>query len=234
MSGHSKWSTIKRKKGAEDQKKANVFTKLANIISVAAKTNRGLDMAIEQARAANMPKDKIEKAILRGQGKIAGAAIEEIVYEAYGPGGVAIMIKALSDNKNRTVSEIRSVLNKYNGSLANAGAVSYLFEQKGVMQIDLDKIPMPKEDAQMIIIESGAEDFEEDKNQLYVYTAPKKLEEVKQNLEFKALPIESAKLELNPKTYADLAEDKKESVINLLSALEELDDVSEVFTNANL
>ena len=234
MSGHSKWSTIKRQKGAADAKRSGVFTKLAKAITVASRTGHGLDIAIEQAKKANMPHDNIDRAIARGKGELDGAQIEEEIYEAYGPSGVAIMIKTLSDNKNRTVSEIRAVLNKYNGSLASTGAVSYLFEQKGIITIIANKIPLPKEDAEMIIIDSGADDFIEDDNYIYVYTVPKKLEEVKQNLEFKAIPIESAKIEQNPKTYANISEDKKEGVIKLLETLEDLDDVSEVYTNADL
>jgi YebC/PmpR family DNA-binding regulatory protein len=234
MSGHSKWSQIKRQKGVADAKRANVFTKLANTITLAAKTGKGLDLAIEQAKHANMPKDRIDKSILRGQGKIPGLQIEEATYEAYGPGGAAIMIKVLTDNKNRTISEIRSVLNKFGGTLANSGAVSYLFENKGVITISSEKLPLPKEDAEMLIIDSGADDFSENDGQIFVYTNPKKLEEIKNNLQFKALPIESANLEMNPRTYSDIAEDKKDSLMKMLSSLEDLDDVSDVYTNANL
>jgi len=246
MSGHSKWSTIKRQKGVTDAKRSNVFTKLAKIITVASRTGHGLDIAIEQAKKANMPHDNIDRAIARGKGELGGAQIEEEIYEAYlslrssegtkgdGPSGVAIMIRTLTDNKNRTVSEIRAVLNKFSGSLASTGAVSYLFEQKGIIEILADKIPLPKEDAEMIIIDSGADDFVEDGNNIYVYTPPKKLEEIKESLEFKAIPVESAKIEQTPKTYANIAEEKKEAVIKLLEALEDLDDVSEVFTNADL
>lgn len=234
MSGHSKWSQIKRQKGVADQKRANLFTKLANAITVAARSGKGLDIAIEQAKSANMPKERIEKAIARGKGELVGEQVEEVNYEAYGPGGVAIMIKALTDNKNRTISEIRSVLNKWGGILASSGAVSYLFEKKGVIEIPAEKIPLPKEDAEMIIIDSGAEDFEEDNGIIYVYTDPKKLEEVKKNIEFKAIPIDSAKIEMNPKTYVNVPENKKDAVIKLLGALEELEDVNVIFTNANL
>lgn len=235
MSGHSKWSTIKRKKSVEDAKRSGVFTRLANAIIVAARTNRGLDLAIDRAKKANMPKDKIENAIARGQGKIEGAEVEEIVYEVYGPQGVAIMIKVLTDNKNRSISEIRAVLNKYSGNLAAAGAVNYLFEQKGVIAINASaEQTLNKENIQEVIIDSGAEDFEEDGNYLYVYSKPKHLEEIKKNIEFRSIKIESAKLEMNPKTYADIPAEKKETVIKLLEALEELEDVDGVYTNANL
>ena len=234
MSGHSKWSQIKRQKGVTDAKRSNAFTKLANAVTIAAKLGKGLDIAISQAKSANMPKERIDRAIARGKGELGGAELAEATYEAYGPGGTAILIKALTDNKNRTVSEIRAVLNKLGGTLASSGAVSYLFDQNGVIEISAAKIPMSKEDAEMIIIESGASDFEEDASIIYVYTEPKKVEEIKKNLEFKALPIESAKLEMIPKTYINLSDDKKETVLKIMEALEDLDDVNEVFTNADL
>lgn len=234
MSGHSKWSQIKRQKGVADAKRSNVFTKIANAISLASRTGKGLDLAIEQARKANMPKERVERAIARGKGELPGEQVEEVTYEAYGPNGVGILIRALTDNKNRTISDIRAHLNKYGGSMANSGAVSYLFEQKGVIVIDASKIPISKEDAELVIIDSGAEDFNEQDGLIYVYTLPKKLDEVKSNIEFKAIPIEEAKMEMNPKTYADVPNDKKDTVIKLLTLIEDLDDVSEVFTNANL
>lgn len=234
MSGHSKWSTIKRKKGAEDAKRANTFTKLANVIIVAARVGRGLDLAVERARAANMPKDKIEHAILRGQGKIAGSEVMEVIYEAYGPGGIAVLIKVLTDNKNRILSNIRALFNKIGARLAESGSVSYLFEQKGVVEINLQNQAFSHEDLEMIIIDSGAEDYEEDNERIYVYTSPKKLEEVKKNIEFKAIKIDSAKLEMIPKTYIEVADNKKETIVNFLTELEELDDVDEVYTNADL
>lgn len=234
MSGHSKWSTIKRKKGATDAKRSGVFTRLANAIIVAARTNKGLDLAIDRAKKANMPKDKIDYAIARGQGKIEGAQVEEVVYEAYGPAGVAIMIKCLTDNKNRSISEIRAALNKYSGNLATSGAVSYLFEQMGVIELPINEQTLDKNNIEEIIFESGAEDYEEDDDHFIIYTKPKKLEEIKKNIEFKSLKIESTKLEMNPKTYANINEDKKESVIRLLEILEDLEDVDEVYTNANL
>jgi len=234
MSGHSKWSQIKRQKGATDAKRSNLFTKICNAITIGAKSGKGLEIALDQAKKANMPKDKIDKAIARGKGELGGEMVEEMQYEAYGPGGVAIIIKALTDNKNRTLSEIRSVLNKFGGTLANSGAVSYLFEKKGIIEIPVSKLPVSKEDAEMIIIESGADDFNEANDYLYVYTDPKKLEEVKNNIEFKAIPIENAKMEMNPKAYTDIKDDKKDSVMKLLEGLEDLDDVNEVYTNADL
>ena len=235
MSGHSKWSTIKRKKGVLDAKRSGVFTRLANAIIVSARTNVGLDLAIDRAKKANMPKDKIENAIARGQGKIDGAEVEEIVYEAYGPEGVAIIINVLTDNRNRSISEIRAAINKYGGNLATTGAVSYLFDKFGVILINInDNKTLDKDGIEEVIIDSGAEDFHDDNDHLFVYTLPKKLEEVKKNLEFKTLKIESAKIEMVPKTHASVSESKKQSVIKLLETLEDLEDVDEVYTNADL
>lgn len=234
MSGHSKWSTIKRKKGATDAKRSGVFTRLANAIIIAARTNKGLDLAIDRAKKANMPKDKIEYAVARGQGKIAGAQVEEAIYEAYGPNGIAIMVKVLTDNKNRSISEIRAALNKFGGNLANAGAVNYLFEQKGVIEINFREQSLSKEDIEEVIIDSGAQDYEEDENHFIVYSKPKQLEEVKRNIEFRAIKIESANLEMIPKTYTDIPGEKKESIIKLMEVLEDLEDVDEVYTNADL
>lgn len=234
MSGHSKWSTIKRKKGVTDAKRSSEFTKLANTIIVAARANRGLDLAVDRAKKANMPKDKIEHAVARGQGKIEGVSIEEIIYEAYGPAGVAVIIKILTDNKNRSLSNLKTVINNLGGNLATSGAVSYLFDQKGIIEINPKNQALSREDLEMIIIDSGAADYEEDEGRLFVYTDPKKLEEVKKNIEFRAIKIDSAKLEMVPKTYAEIADSKKQSVINLLEAIEELEDVDEVYTNANL
>lgn len=234
MSGHSKWASIKRAKGVTDKKRGAAFSKLANAIVIAARAGRGLDLAIEKAKEANMPKDNIDRAIARGKGDIPGVQIEETTYEAYGPGGVAIMIKTISDNKNRIVAALRAILNKYNGRLADSGSVSYLFEEKGVIAIDVSKQALTKDDIEMIIIDAGAEDFKEEDGFIYVYTKPKQLEEVKQNLEFKTIKIDSANLEMNPMSYVDIPQEKKDSTIKLLEAIEEDDDVSEVFTNANL
>ncbi len=234
MSGHSKWSTIKRKKGVADSKRSNQFTKLARAITIAAKESKNLDLAIEQAKKANMPKENIERALQRGLGELGGEEINSMSYESYGPGGIGIIIDVLTDNKNRSLSEIKSVLNKYNGKLASSGAVSYLFDQEGVVQFKKDGQTVAGDDLEMIIIDSGAKNYSIDDGIIYVYTEPKKLSEIKKALEFKSLKIDSAKLQMCPKSYINLDENKKESVIKLLTSLEELDDVSEVYTNADL
>ncbi len=234
MSGHSKWSTIKRKKGVADAKRANQFTKLARAITVAAKEGKNLDLAIEQAKKANMPKDNIDRAIKRGQGELGGIEIESACYEAYGPNNIGIIINVLTDNKNRALAEIKAVLNKLNGKLASAGTVSYLFDERGMIELKQEGQTVSGEDLEMIIIESGAKDYSVEDDIIYVYTDPKKLSEVQKALEFKSLKIDNAKLEMSPKNYVKLDENKKEAVIKLLTALEELDDVSEIYTNADL
>lgn len=234
MSGHSKWATTKRHKAVIDAKRSNLFTKLARAITVAAKEGKNLDLAIEQAKKASMPKENIQRAIDKGTGKIAGSEIVSLQYEAYGPFGVGIIINVITDNKNRAISEIKSVLNKYEGKLASGGAVSYLFEKQGIIEIFVSKQAVFGEDLDMIIIDSGAKDYEKKDDTIYIYTDPKELSQVKKNLEFKSLQIESTKLELSPKNYVTLDNEKKEKIIKLLTALEDLDDVTEIYTNADL
>lgn len=233
MSGHSKWATTKRHKAAVDAKRSNLFTKLAKNITVAARSGHNLDLAVETAKKASMPKDNIQRAIDRGLGKIDGAEITETTYEAYGPAGVGIIIKVLTDNKNRAISELKAVLNKNNGKLATSGAVSYLFENKGEIVLE-QKQDNLNEEVELAIIESGASDYELDDNTFYIYTDPSDLNSVKASLEKQGLKIDSAKISLNPTNYIDLDESQKQSVIKLLEKIEDLDDVDSVYTNANL
>jgi len=172
--------------------------------------------------------------VKRGSGELAGGEIVQTQYEAYGPSGVGIIISVFTDNKNRAVSEIKAVLNKYSGNLASGGAVSYLFSEKGVIELKKEGQTLSGEDLEMVIIESGANDYTVVDDIVYIYTDPKKLSDVKKALEFKSLKIESAQIEMTPKNYIAINDDKKESVIKLLEALEDLDDVEEVFTNADL
>lgn len=234
MSGHSKWSTIKRKKGAADAKRSNLFSKLARAITVAARTGKNLDLAMDAAKKANMPKDNIKRAIDKGTGKVAGEEIISARYEGYGPEGVGIIIDVLTDNKNRAIAEIKATLSKHAGKMANSGAVSYLFDELGVIELKKDGQTLSGEDLEMVIIESGAKDYSEEDGIVYVYTDPKELEKVKKALEFKSLKIEDAKLEMTPKNYVDISDDKKPQVIKLLEILEDLEDVQSISTNANL
>lgn len=233
MSGHSKWSSIKHQKASADAKRSNLFTKLANAISVAARggsdpsMNFSLRLAIDKARSANMPKDRIEKAIERGSGAGGGAGVEEIIYEAYGPSGIAILVEALTDNKNRASSEIKSTLNKFAAKLAAAGAVQYLFEKRGIIHLEGDN-PQQTEEA---IIESGAEDYEINGSLFTVLTKVENLISVQENLQNSGQKITSSEIVNEPKTTIDLDEQEAEKAVKLLEALDALDDVSSVSSN---
>ncbi len=225
MSGHSKWSTIKRQKAVVDAKKGKIFTKLSKNISLEAKNgkdpdmNPGLRQAIDAARAANMPKDNIEKAILRGAGELPGQQLEEATYEVYGPGGVAIIVKAVTDNTNRTVAEVKAILNKQNAKLAGANAVGYMFSQKGVIRID-----KADEEKQLLAIDSGAEDVIEEEGGLTIYTSPQDLQKVKDVLG----EVDYSGVDLIPENKVE----SNEKADKLVEMLEELDDVDSVYTNS--
>lgn len=231
MSGHSKWSTIKHQKAATDAKRSSSFTKLANAITVAARKgsdptmNFTLRLAIDRAKSANMPKDNIERAVQRGAGSSA-ASVEEILYEAYGPSGTAILIEVATDNKNRAIAEIKAVLNKLGGKLAESGSVSYLFEKKGQIVVESDD-----SEAEMKIIDSGADDYEQNDNNYFVYTDQKQLGAVKNNLESQELKVSDCQLIWQPKTTVDLDDEASAKVIRLMETLDNLDDVTEVSSN---
>lgn len=244
MSGHSKWSTIKHQKGATDQKRGAIFSKLANAISVAARGGADPDMnfqlrlAMDRARAANMPKDNIERAIERATGAGAGA-LEEIVFEAYGPGGTAFLIETASDNRNRTVGDIRATLNKYDGKLAESGSVAYLFKKRG--QIVLENVDA--EAAELAAIDAGAEDVDGPStqlgvngvNQVFVYTDPKELEHVRRKLVTAGFSSEHVSFEFHPAATMPVTDAKlAEKIIKLATALDDLDDVTKVSSNFEL
>jgi YebC/PmpR family DNA-binding regulatory protein len=238
MSGHSKWAQIKRQKGVQDAKRGTLFTRLANAISLAAKsggknpeTNFKLRLAIEKAREANMPQDNVERAIKRGSGELEGQKIEDISYEGYGPAGVAIIIKTVTDNKNRTTSEIRNILSKFGGGLGEGNSVSWLFEQKGVIKILLEK-KQNKQDLELKIIDAGAFDVIEEGDELTVLTAPENLENVKQNIEKANIKVDYAEIELIAKNKVEINElVTKAKLDKLLEELDNLDDVDNFFTN---
>lgn len=240
MSGHSHWASIKYKKGLEDAKRGQAFSKVTRLISLAArekgsdpKTNYKLRIAIDQAREFNMPQDNIERAIKKGTGEIEGVIIENILLEGFGPGGIGILIEAITDNKNRTVADARNILENYGGKLASGG-VLWMFEQKGVIEIDTkDQISnLKNEDLELLIIEAGAEDIEHKPDTLEVYTKPEELEKVKKDLEEKGIKIKSAALGWNSKEEINI-EDKtvKEKIEKLFEALDEHDDVQEIYSN---
>lgn len=241
MSGHSKWAQIKRQKAVSDQRRGNLFTKLANAVSVAARhggkdpsMNFRLRMAIDKAKASNMPNENIERAIARGAGEIEGVTIEEVTYEGFGPHGTALIIDVTTDNKNRTASEIRSILAKYGGTLGNTGSVGYLFSRKGVIRLPKTGIT-DKDDFTLKIIDAGADDISEEEEGFTVYTAPTDLQKISQAIEQAGFTPESTGLEMIPLTRMTLPDDAaKEQMNKLLEELEASDDVSDYYTNAEL
>lgn len=239
MSGHSKWSTIKRQKGAADAKRGQLFTKLAREISIAARqglpdpdSNTRLRLAVDRAKAANMPKDNIERAIQKAAGPGAGEQFEEIYYEGYGPGGVALLIQAQTDNRNRTVGEVRAVLTRSGGSLGENGSVSWMFDQMGVIEVPVDSAD-PDEIA-LQAIDAGATDVEVEDDVVVVYTAPAELHRVREGLVQAGTAVDAAQLTMRPKTLIAPETDVAVKVIRLAEKLEDLDDVQEVFTNVDV
>jgi YebC/PmpR family DNA-binding regulatory protein len=237
MAGHSKWKQIKRQKAVTDQRRGAIFTKLAREITLAAKTggpdanaNFRLRLAVQNARDNNMPTDNIQRAIQRAGGGGDGGDLQEITYEGYGPGGVAILIEAMTDNRNRTVGEIRSVLTRAGGSLGESGSVAWQFDSRGVIAIDAaGKGAEAVADA---AIEAGADDFHIDGDAVEVYTAPGDLEAVRQALLDASVAIESAELSMVAKTPVPIDDSHADQVIRLLEKLEDLDDVQRVYSNA--
>ncbi len=235
MSGHSKWHSIKHKKAAEDAKRANIFTKLAKDIAVAARngndpeTNFQLRMAIDKAKASNLPKENIERAIKRGSGQLGdGEQIEEIIYEAYGPEQIAMLIKVATDNKNRTLSEIKSLLQKNGGKFAEGGSVSWQFEQQGVLKIGIENKNLEK--IELAIIESGAKNYQQKDGAVEVYTEVKDLQTIQEKLE-KEFVIKEANLKFLPKNQIKVSEESREKYNKLLNVLEENDDVVNIYDN---
>lgn len=236
MSGHSKWATIKHQKAVKDARRGASFTKFANIISVAARhgadpeANFRLRDAIDKARKAGVPNANIDRAVKRGSGQDGGAAFEEITYEGYGPGGVAIMVEAATDNRNRTASDVRSSFAKHGGSLGTTGSVAYQFQQRGVIIVPAADL----ETAALDAIEAGAEDVEEGEGQLTVYTAPGQLDAVRKAMMERGYQPDSAELSLEP-TNTVRVEDAKtvQTLMRLMDALDELDDVTSTYTNAD-
>lgn len=239
MSGHSKWHTIKRKKGAIDAKRGKMFTKIIKELMVTARMGGGdvdanakLRTVVLKAKAANMPKDNIDRAIKKGAGELGGADYSELNYEAYGPHGVAIMIETLTDNKNRTAADVRNMLTKANGSLATAGAVSRLFNRKGLIEFDGEKFS--EDDILAAALDGGAEDVENQGGNIVVTTAPEDFEAVLNALNKAGFQQEMAEITMVPDTWVELEGDAAEKVANLIEKLEDYDDVQNVYHNAQL
>jgi YebC/PmpR family DNA-binding regulatory protein len=241
VSGHSKWSTIKHKKGAADAKRGKLFTKLSKAIIVAAKeggpdpaANLALQNAIEKAKSYSMPKDTIERAIARGAGTDSdAAAFETIVYEGYGPEGVAVLVEALTDNRNRTASDVRHVFTKHGGNLGTTGAVAWLFERRGVVLVEADSVD--EDELTLAAADGGADDVERDGSVYQVSSPPEALSAVREAIEAAGIQVQAAELTMIPKTTVEVAEESTaKKVIRLIEALEENDDVQEVSANFDI
>ncbi len=239
MAGHSKWAQIKRQKGAADAKRGQLFTKLAREISVAARlggadpdANFRLRMAVQKARAENMPNDNIKRAIERATSDGGGDNYDELYYEGFGPGGAAIMVKALTDNRNRTVGEVRSVFTRAGGTLGESGSVGYLFDQLGLITVKADGAD-PDELA-LLAIDAGAEDIKTEDGRVEIYTAPTELKAVQDALAAQGVQIEDAGITMQPKTTLSLDEEGTLKGVRLLERLEDLDDVQEVYSNLEI
>ena len=241
MSGHSKWSTIKHKKGAADAKRGKLFTKLSKAIIVAAKeggadpaANLSLQNAVEKAKSYSMPKDTIERAIARGAGTDAdAAAYETIVYEGYGPDGVAVLVEALTDNRNRTASDVRHTFAKHGGNLGTTGAVAWLFERRGVVLVDAESVD--EDELTLAAAEGGADDVELDGTVFQVSSAPESLSAVRDAIEAAGIDVQSAELTMIPKTTVEVAEEAAaKKLIRLIEELEDNDDVQDVSANFDI
>ena len=239
MSGHSKWANIKHRKGAADAKRGKIFTKLIKEITIAARMGGGdinanprLRSAVLAARTENMPKDNIERGIKKGTGELEGVNYEEIIYEGYGPGGAAVMVESLTDNKNRTVADIRHIFNKCGGNLGENGCVSYMFDQKGF--IDVPKDGVEEEHLMEVALDAGAEDIREESASFEIVTDPKDFEVVKEALVQAEIPLNIAEVTMLPQTTTNLVGKEAEQMLRLMETLEDNDDVQKVHTNADI
>jgi YebC/PmpR family DNA-binding regulatory protein len=241
MSGHSKWSSIKHKKGAADKKRGQLFSKLSRALIVAAReggpdptANLALANAIEKARSYSMPKDNIDRAIARGSGADADAdAFEQVLYEGYGPNGVAVIVEALTDNRNRTAADVRAAFTKHDGNLGTSGSVAWLFERCGVILVDGDRFD--EDELTLAAAEGGAEDVEQDGSSFRVTSAPEDLGAVREAIETAGIEVDSAELTMVPKTTIELEDEAAaKKTLRLMDALEENDDVQEVYANFDI
>jgi YebC/PmpR family DNA-binding regulatory protein len=240
MSGHSKWSTIKHKKGAADAKRGKIFTRILKEMTVAARMGGGdpagnprLRAAVADAKAANMPKDNIERAIKRGSGELEGVVYEELTYEGYGPGGVAIMVETMTDNTNRTTPEIRHIFEKCGGNMGTPGSVRFQFERKGYFAVE--KSAASEDKLMEVALEAGADDLQSDDAEVFeIYTASDAFEQVREALEKNKIATVEAKLGQIPSNYVTLDEQKSKQMMRLMEMLDDQDDVQNVYTNADI
>jgi YebC/PmpR family DNA-binding regulatory protein len=238
MAGHSKWKNIQHRKNAQDAKRGKIFMKLAKDIYLAAKngggdvsTNAALRSVIEKAKAANMPNENIERAIKKATGGLEGGNYEEIIYEGYGPGGVAVMVSCLTNNKNRTASNVRLAFSKNGGNLGESGCVSYMFDRKGYLAIDREEVQIDEDDLMLLAIEAGAEEIETSEEAYEIFTDPDSFEQVKEALETNGITPTDAEITMIPQTYTQLSDDLKAKMEKMLDMLEEDDDVQDIYHN---
>jgi YebC/PmpR family DNA-binding regulatory protein len=236
MSGHSKWSTIKHKKGAADAKRGKIFTRILKEMTVAARMGGGdqtgnprLRAAVAEAKANNMPKDNIDRAIKRGTGELEGLTYEELTYEGYGPGGVAVMVETMTDNTNRTTPEIRHIFEKCGGNMGTPGSVRFQFERKGYFAVE--KSVVSEDKLMEVALEAGADDLQTEDEGFEIYTSPENFEQVRQALEKNNIPTVEAKLGQIPANYVKLDESKAKSMVRLMEMLDDHEDVQNVWTN---
>jgi YebC/PmpR family DNA-binding regulatory protein len=239
MSGHNKWSTIKHKKGAADAKRGKIFSKLIKEITIAARVGGGdpdgnprLRTAVNAARAANMPKDNVDRAIKRGTGEIAGVSYEEVIYEGYGPGGVAVLLEALTDNKNRTVAEIRHIFDKYNGNLGESGCVAWIFQKKGLIVIPAEQLH--EDEVMELALEAGAQDVSHEGDTFEITTEPSDFETVRKTIEDKGWKMELTEITMVPQNNVKLEGKKAEQMLKMMDALDDHDDLQRVFANFDI
>jgi len=241
MAGHSKWSNIKRRKSQVDAQRGRIFTKLGKQLITAAREGGGdpemnfrLRLVIEKAKAANMPNDNIERAIARGTGDVEGVDYEEIVYEGYGPGGVAIMLEILTDNRNRSASEIRYLFSRHGGNLGTSGCVAWMFAKKGLLTVKREGQDIDEDELFLLALEAGAEDIKEDDGQYEITTLPEKYVAVKEALTEYGILLETAEITMIPTSTVEVKDEEAKKLLKLLEALEEHDDVQEVYANFDM
>jgi YebC/PmpR family DNA-binding regulatory protein len=238
MAGHSKWKNIQHRKGRQDALRGKIFAKLSREITVAAREgggdpdqNQRLRLAITKARSQNMPNDNIERAIKKGTGETGGQAYEAVTYEGYGPGGVAVMVDALTDNRNRTAADMRHIFSKRGGNMGESGCVAWMFDRKGLLRIDRDSTSLEEDDVMMLALEAGAEDFEATEDAYEITTTPETFEEVKNVLEEEGLKFSTAEVTMVPQNTVKLTGDQVGKMMELIDALEDHDDVQNVHSN---
>lgn len=242
MSGHSKWANIKHQKARSDEKRGKEFTKIAKELIIAARAGGGdpegnskLKMVVQKAKAANMPNENIARAIKKGTGELDGEAIEEIVYEGYGPGGVAVMLEIATDNRNRTAADIRHLFSKYNGNLGETGCVGWMFTRSGLISLNRENLTMDIDDFMLKAIEFGADDVREDDELIEVITTPESFMEVKEAMDKEGLPTEEADIVMLPQNTVDINDvDMARKVMKLIDVLEDHDDVQNVYVNCSI